>query len=514
MYNWLKKGILIGGLVLSSFNLQSQTIESIINRIETNSQDTLKLTMDKAIQLSLENNIDIQQRKLILSKDSINYKIQVNDRTKPKIKGSINVGYNLKDGITDFKNTMAYPEASISFSVPILNPDNKYTLKIYLNNIKENEINLAYNITNTIRATSETYINILNLNNHLKTVNNEMKYIDSLLTYGDSSKVKLVKTDLLNLKQQTLKDYQKIEQLIESQKTILRKSFGTISPIELVFEDDLTIPNVNIFNDKEFDSTNIQEYEKHLAAYATIIRTQVERIKIENAILNYAKKKNVEFSISTNANFRNSVVPAPYFGAPFNVGLYFNILGNNYKLNKKLTEINIEMQELNIEKTILNIAPNVISTYENFLMYLKLASLENRNMYAQQLEETTALLFKKGELTNDEKNYLNKLPDIISKHYSAIREYYDNITIANKKEADLYSFVLYYENPDKKAKEIEKNQPPRNIEGKKFKNTKNYLLKDYHHQKQEFKTNSPINKPTTKSITRPINQTKMYHRKY
>jgi len=508
MHNWLKQTLLAGTILVSSLQLKSQTIETLINRMHENQTEfvdankEIVLTKDEMIKLALKNSVDVHKKLIRLEETKIHYVINKHNRTMPRIVGHLNSGYDLKQGLIEgkgFDENPIYPEANVSFSIPLYNPDNKYSLKLSLNEIDKEKIGLLYAVSNIMRSSSETYLNILNLNNHLKTLNQEKTLIDSLMNYQtDSQRLNMIRADLESQDNKVEQQIQTIIQTIENQKTNLRRSFGWLSQTNIVLKDSLELPPKDLFDSPNFNPETIGAYEDTLSACASLIRIQIEKIDIENAVINYAKKKNFEFNLSMSSTFRNSVIPTPYFGMPLGLGIRFDIFGNNKREEEQLAELKIQEAGWNIENTVRTIAPNIKTVFEEMLLRIDLASEKNKNIYQEQLSNLINLYFSSDSLTEEDKRQVNKLPSIIDQHFNSILKYYDNITIANKKAEDVKKMVLYSTNPLKWALVLEQDQLSTNFSNKEFrKEIRPKLLKHYQFQKKHI----------NKDLLRPSYQT-------
>ena len=465
MFNWIKKGIVTAGIIFGmGLTSHSQSMSSIIEQIHKEDNTTQTYTIDEAISEALENNITIRQRMRNIEKDTLYFEIERNNRRRTDVNGNASMGYNIKEGITNFNDTKLYPEFSMTFSIPILNTDTKYQLQIRVNEIKKEHVRLLYDVSRVIEATGTNYVNIIHIDKMLESYKKEKEYIrDKLTTQKDSTRLEIVQEEFISLIREIDKQQLELEQNREDEINQLTSRFGKISRGKLLFNDSLQLPQKNLFKRPTYDHENINAYLDTLAAASVIIRTQIERINIENAVITYMKKTNFEITGSTSLNLRNTVVPTPYLGAPINAGIRFNIFGNNVKQEKRIAELNILNQEDNITAVINSIVPSVQRSMKNMLLSMSLATEGNKEIYLGQLEDMEKIYSDTIPVHNGEQVKLSKYAETIKKHYNAQREYYTHVANAMKQEYNVRSHVLFQENPYEFAHALEQQMKTYNL---------------------------------------------------
>jgi outer membrane protein TolC len=405
--------------------------------------DTLKLSLNQALQLGLNNrfdakgsslNVDIAKNELAKSKKellpdiSASGKITYNEQVQPTIVPAGYLGFTEPQKIAlEMKDNTAF---SLDLNYSVYKPGLYTDIKIASNNLDlEKEKNRKSDIDIKVEI-AEAYDNVLLKSLQFEIAQkNENRYKEYYnLANGKYSNGALLESDM----QLAELDYKNAEATTEKQKQNYLLSIQNLK-----FKINVSLQSVIIFTDSLQSSveTNVS---KDIANNAIVNRSEIKQLKIQQLGYELQLKKAKQNYLPTLSLFANYTqffqndafnysnnffwAPVSYIGAKLSIPITGSIKNTNQikEFNLKLAQTGLEMKQKSTDvqyevqeaRTKLdNAKQNLTVTNENYLLSGKVYELK-KQQYGLGSFSYEKLLDTEKSLSNTEQEYITAVYDV------------------------------------------------------------------------------------------------------
>jgi outer membrane protein TolC len=405
--------------------------------------DTLKLSLNQALQLGLNNrfdakgsslNVDIAKNELAKSKKkllpdiSASGKITYDEQVQPTIVPAGYLGFTEPQKIAlEMKDNTAF---SLDLNYSVYKPGLYTDIKIASNNLDlEKEKNRKSDIDIKVEI-AEAYDNVLLKSLQFEIAQkNENRYKEYYnLANGKYSNGALLESDM----QLAELDYKNAEATTEKQKQNYLLSIQNLK-----FKINVSLQSVIIFTDSLQSSveTNVS---KDIANNAIVNRSEIKQLKIQQLGYELQLKKAKQNYLPTLSLFANYTqffqndafnysnnffwAPVSYIGAKLSIPITGSIKNTNQikEFNLKLAQTGLEMKQKSTDvqyevqeaRTKLdNAKQNLTVTNENYLLSGKVYELK-KQQYGLGSFSYEKLLDTEKSLSNTEQEYITAVYDV------------------------------------------------------------------------------------------------------
>lgn len=414
--------------VLLFFSLSAQVFAIEIDNIDKNK--SIKISLQEAMDLALEGNIELQEERknLGISKNLIK---QANALKNPQFQSNFLMGRIARGNSSQFGLMLPVEIAKRSARKKVAEADFDYTE----NKIKDFEFKLKQKVRTA-------YFNLILAKSNLKIMDERRELLEDLLDIAQNRS-----KDSLNYEIEVLQADMKLKKQlisINQSKAAVRTAQYNFNKV-LNLENNMNSYDVNeesVFSEVFFTNLELPEYDE-LVSYAFEHRYDIKmsKAKIEKAkkeLLVVARQKVPDLYLSGGYAFAHDGTSGAFVGAGLDIpSLYL------YEPEIKNAKLELEKSQLEFN-SIINIAKNKISTnYDKFII-----AQENVGYYSGIINESRKILdlskqrYRKGQTSLvNLVVYEHSHQELLNEFLNAMGQYY-NAYIALLTEVGLENFSI------------------------------------------------------------------------
>lgn len=456
MYNWIKKGIMTVGIILSiTTAAKSQTIDQIISEYHQGDGKVTMLTLQQAIDKGMENREDIYRINITKkqSKEWIKYEKQRLNGFK--VNANTGIGYNFLD-----KKTKPYISGGITLTLPTFRPDNKKLINI--KKIQE-EITVIRAQEYIAEATSEIIHQFIDI----KDLEAKKRYNEFFINYLDSIQKHTKNKILLQIGNEKISNYitelkdnnTSLKVNLENKRSAFNSTLGIFSNEKIYLLNKLSKQSKQLFSGQDTTELNKQKEIEKIAAAAVIIRTEKWKLDKDIAILNYEKNTNIDYSLGGIANIRREQFPEEANYAPVSANGTIALGGTGKRSLRSIAQGDVNNKKSHIREDRNNIFPKIIQYFSEMNEAIDKTTEKRRTRYKTEFDK--AILNYCHNNTQDTTiatQIVNEVIEASKHHRGAFFEYQNNISLANHRAISIKWYVLFNSNPIKYANILEQRK--------------------------------------------------------
>ncbi len=396
-----------------------------------------KLTLDKAIELGLQNNYSIQIAKNEAAVDSNNFSLgnagflPTLDVTGAMSKSSVDTKQQYSSGSTVDKKGSESKAKSVGVSLnwTLFDGFNMFISYSKLKQLREiGEMNAKAEIENSVAKIIETYYNIVSIQLEIRAVNDailisreRVKIAEDKYNLGAASKLEVLQAkvdlnaDISNLLQQQL--------VFNNAKVALNEAMGRQSTVDFIVNDSIVI-NKNLI----YDELKNKLLENNSSLMAAGFNKEVASLSI-NGI---RSQMYPQISAYMNYNYSKTENQAGFFASNQTIGLTYGLslslnLFDGLNTYRKIENAKVDLMnsELQFKDTKNKVEANFEQEFLNYKNAVTLVNLEEENLnVAQQNVDIAMERFRNGsytplELREAQKTLLDAQIRLVNAQYSA-----------------------------------------------------------------------------------------------
>lgn len=405
--------------------------------IASSAQAQVKLSLEEAIQIALENNFDIKLTKNTLEQAKNNFN-RANAGMLPVITGNFstnntvsNTKQTLSSGVSQERNGAR--NSNLVYG-PVLNWQvfDGFQMFARYDRLKELEqlgtANLKLSIQNTLADVINNYYDLVSQQQQIKALNEaltisqiRLKNSNNRFKIGKAAKLEVLaasvdlNTDTTNLLRQL--------DLYRGTKIKLNELLARDINSDFIVSDSINIGNNLMLADLQSSASQLNPTLQTALINKRIAEINLRQVKANRyPVININSGYNFNKSTSELGFARTSVGRGLNYGLTASVNI-FN--GSLQKRNEKNASLEIENSQLQYEKINQNIVSQLTSLYQTYKTNLELVKLEQENLaVAKQNMDITLEKFRIGsvaplEFREAQRNYINANARFTNAQYEA-----------------------------------------------------------------------------------------------